>query len=163
MARMQDAPKETAAPHSAPAGTGAAPPVTIPILAATQEKLAQGQYAAAVAAAYHRVVLDLQKAYGLSLPAQWTHREFLSEYLRDDMGEVTVLVERLYRLYEPVRYGSSADWSTGDVLGLLRAIYAEPAMRDLYRRLAPTPSEANGFRPQPGTDDPFDRRPAGLQ
>src|SRR5271156_4403269 len=65
-----------------------------------ERDLAAGQNDRAVRESYHRVVLDLQKAFGLSLPAQWTHREFLSDFMRDDMGILTTLVARLYRLYE---------------------------------------------------------------
>jgi hypothetical protein len=106
----------------------------------SEQRLARGEYGLAVSEAYHRVVLDLQKAYGLSLPAQWTHREFLAQYLRDDMGILNSEVARLYRLYEPVRYGSESDWTRGDLLDVLRKIYSEPPMRDLYPSARPTPS-----------------------
>ncbi len=142
---------------------GGGPTVTVPVISASEEKVARGQYPAAVADAYHRVVLDLQRAYGLTLPAQWTHRQFLTEYLREDMGQVTVLVERLYRLYEPVRYGTSSDWTPGDLVGLLRAIYAEPAMRDLYRPGVRSLPDERHRPPAVGTDDPLGPRPPGFR
>jgi hypothetical protein len=49
------------------------------------------------------------------------------------MGILTTLVARLYRLYEPVRYGTKDDWSAEDPVPLLIQIYSEPPMRDLYR------------------------------
>jgi hypothetical protein len=127
-----------AAPSPRPAPWSVSDParVTIPIIEQVEKRLADRQYARAVLDAYHRVVLDLQKAYGLTLPAQWTHREFLSEFLRDDMGVLTRKVEALYRLYEPVRYGTEADWTIGDPIDLLKQIYLEPPMRDLYLRSA---------------------------
>jgi hypothetical protein len=108
------------------------PPMQVPVITEAERRLAQGDYPRAVSDAYHRVVLDLQKAYGLTLPAQWTHREFLSDFLRDDMGILTSRVARLYRMYEPIRYGGTADSTAGDLVDLLRQIYAEPPMRDLY-------------------------------
>jgi hypothetical protein len=123
-------------------------PLKVPVITEAEKRLSQGQYARAVADAYHRVVLDVQKAYGLTLPAQWTHREFLSDFLREDMGVLTTRVERLYRMYEPVRYGTEGDWTKGDLIDLLLQIYDEPPMRDLYR---PPPRPPNGRPLLPGT------------
>ena len=131
--------------------------VPITVISNAEKRLAAGEYARAVSDAYHRVVLDLQKAYGLSLPAQWTHREFLSDFLREDMGILTTLVARLYRMYEPVRYGSESDWVKGDLVELLSEIYAEPPMKNLYRT---TPLSA------PRGADPSSappRSPAGVE
>ncbi len=132
-------------------------PLTIPVVAQTEKRLAQQEYARAVSEAYHRVVLDLQKAYGLSLPAQWTHREFLSDFLREDMGVLTSRVARLYEMYEPVRYGTESDWTKGDLMELLHQIYDEPPMRNLYLR-SPTRGAGNGDPPKAvGTS------PAGVE
>jgi hypothetical protein len=138
--------------------------MAIPVVVEAEKRLAQAQYARAVGDAYHRVVLDLQRAYGLSLPAQWTHREFLSDFLRDDMGVLTSRVNRLYELYEPVRYGTESDWAKGDLIELLRQIYEEPSMRNLYlrpanplasdgapsRRASLAKAEPEGWPPRPG-------------
>ncbi|MCI4343360.1 MAG: hypothetical protein L3J92_04500 [Thermoplasmata archaeon] len=131
-------PSETAPAWSGSSATSG----RIAPVATAERDLADGQYDRAVREAYHRVVLDLQKAYGLSLPAQWTHREFLSDFLRNDMGILTTLVAQLYRLYEPVRYGVRSDWLTEDPLPILHLIYNEPAMRDLYRVASPGPAAA---------------------
>ncbi|MCI4372707.1 MAG: DUF4129 domain-containing protein [Thermoplasmata archaeon] len=129
------------------------PTLRIPVLVDAEKRLAKGEYARAVSDSYHRVVLDLQKAYGLSLPPQWTHREFLSDFLRDDMGVLTSRVARLYRLYEPVRYGSGSGVEQGELLELLRQIYEEPPLRDLYTRgsnsAAPKGGPTNGSRSAP--------------
>jgi hypothetical protein len=114
------------------------------VIVEAEMRLSVGNYARAVSDAYHRVVLDLQKAYGLSLPAQWTHREFLSEFLREDMGILTTRVARLYQLYEPVRYGTATDRPSGDLLDLLHQIYDEPPMRDLYLRSPAAPPRNGG-------------------
>jgi hypothetical protein len=122
----------TARPATGWSATDASSVQILPVTNAERE-LAAGHYHRAVGDGYHRVVLDLQKAYGLALPPQWTHRQFLSEFLRDDMGILTTLVARLYRLYEPVRYGTAADWTSEDPVPILRLIYTEPPMRELYR------------------------------
>jgi hypothetical protein len=138
------------------------PPSRLVPVANAERDLAEGNYDHAVREAYHRVVLDLQKAYGLSLPAQWTHRQFLTEFLRDDMGILTTLVDRLYRLYEPVRYGTRPDWLSEDPVQILTLIYTEPSMRDLYRpgsSAPPTPigPRRSGASLPTSTDAPPDR------
>ena len=130
--------------------------LSIPVLDNAQALLLKGEYGRAVSESYHRVVLDLQKAYGLSLPAQWTHREFLSDFLREDMGVVTTRVAGLYRLYEPVRYGTETDWARGDLLDLLHQIYEEPSMRNLYVGRPGSPARTK----LPG-DDPPPAAPGG--
>jgi hypothetical protein len=106
--------------------------VRIPILDSVEQTLARGDFRTAVATAYLRVVLDIQAAYGLSLPRQWTHREFLTRFLRGDMGPLPTLVAQLYALYEPARYGTRMQWVQGDLRGLLGRIYSEPSLRGLY-------------------------------
>jgi len=129
---------------------------SIPVLDNAQALLLKGEYGRAVSDSYHRVVLDLQKAYGLTLPAQWTHREFLSDFLREDMGVVTTRVAGLYRLYEPVRYGRESDWARGDLMDLLRQIYEESSMRNLYLGRPGPPT-----RTKPPGDDPPPAAPGG--
>jgi hypothetical protein len=121
-----------------------------------ERAIAAGEYARAVKESYHRVVLDVQKAFSLALPAQWTHRQFLSEFLRDDMGILTTHVARLYALYEPVRYGRPTEWSLEDPMPVVRRIYAEPPMRDLYRAvpLAASPLIDGGAAPAGRSIDP---------
>ncbi|MCI4364532.1 MAG: hypothetical protein L3K10_00485 [Thermoplasmata archaeon] len=118
--------------------------VEIPVLAEVATTLSKGDFAGAVSHAYHRVILDLQRAYGLSLPAQWTHREFLRKYLRRDMGPLPALVGRFYGLYEPVRYGTEADWVRSDLQELLAQIYTEPPLRGLYTARVPVPPTDTG-------------------
>ncbi len=104
-----------------------------PILAEVDQLVAQGKTAEAVLLAYPTVVEDVRRSFGLRLPRQWTHREFLREQLRADMGYVTQLLPRLYALYEPVRYGPHRDVPAPLLRDLLRAIYAEAPMYNLYR------------------------------
>jgi hypothetical protein len=147
-------PKATRPAPSAPPASPVGPASTLPPPVTNAEAaVASGEYARAVKEAYHRVVLDIQKAFSLALPAQWTHRQFLSDFMREDMGILTPYVARLYAVYEPVRYGAPGDWSPDDPLPLVRRIYAEPPMRDLYRAAEPGGSPSKGSRsPAPGSD-----------
>jgi hypothetical protein len=108
------------------------PKPLLPVLVGEVERLLQaGRYAEAVLLAYPRAEDDIRRAYSLSLPKQWTHREFLAWFLRPDMGYITTLLPRLYALYEPVRYGPTNAAPPGDLLPLVRAIYQEAPLRGL--------------------------------
>jgi hypothetical protein len=132
----------------------------VPIVAAVEHRLAEGDFGRAVREAYFRVVLDAQRAYSLRLPGQWTHREFLAKYLRPDMGILPTLVAELHRLYEPVRFGTESDWVKGDVRKLLEQIYSEPPMRNLYRNPPAEPAPAAPTVPTPGRAPPTEVRPS---
>lgn len=102
-----------------------------PILARVDALLHAGQDAEAIRVAYNTVEGDIRRAFGLKLPAQWTHRELLEKYLRRDMGYLTTLLPRLYAIFEPVRYGPPGPASSAGLMETLRAIYNEPALRRL--------------------------------
>jgi hypothetical protein len=105
-----------------------APP---PILAKVDGLLKEGKDADAIRLAYTTVIEDVRRAFGLKLPRQWTHREFIAKNLRPDMGYLVVLLPRLYALYEPVRYGRPGPTSGATLMELLNALYKEPALRRL--------------------------------
>jgi hypothetical protein len=105
-----------------------APP---PILAKVDGLLKEGKDSEAILLAYTTVIEDVRRAFGLQLPRQWTHREFIAKYLRPDMGYLVVLLPRLYALYEPVRYGRPAPASATTLTEVLNALYKEPALRRL--------------------------------
>ena len=121
----------------------AAPPP--PTVARVEALLREGKAAEAIQVGYLGAEEDVRRAFGLKLPRQWTHREFLREHLRTDMGYVAVLLPQLHALFEPVRYGSGADPEGGPFLETLRALYQEPAIK----RLFPAPSTTFGVLPNP--------------
>lgn len=82
----------------------------------------------AVRAAYLTAEDDVRRAFGMKLPDQWTHREFLARYLRPDMGYITVLLARLHARFEPVRYGRPGPVSADGISDLLRELYREPGL-----------------------------------
>ena len=118
---------------SAPPAVGApsargTPPIP-PVLAEVERLLDAGRTAEAVLLAYRTAEDDVRRAFGMNLPAQWTHREFLAQYLRRDMGYLAELLPQLYASYEPVRYGPPASPAVPHLLDVLRALYQEPALR----------------------------------
>jgi len=104
-----------------------------PVIAEVEALLGQGKLAEAVILGYLSAEADVRQAFGLQLPRNWTHREFLRDHLRPDMGYVAVLLPRLYAIYEPVRYGSARPIDVPAVRELVRAIYNEGPIFNLYR------------------------------
>ncbi len=101
--------------------------------------LNSGRAAEAVTYAYVTAEADVRRAYGLTLPAEWTHREFVVRYLRPDMGPLPRLMERLHALYEPVRYGTPDPIRAEELLEVVRRIYAEASVRRAHDAAAPEP------------------------
>ncbi len=148
------------APSPGPAPTASVGSVgTPPILAEVDRLIQQGKSVDAVVRAYQTAEDDVRRAFGLRLPQQWTHREFLREQLRADMGYVTQLLPRLYALYEPARYGSHPDVPTALLRDLLRAIYAEAPLYNLYRYSTGAPRVGRSGE-EPGS--PRSRPTAGV-
>jgi hypothetical protein len=141
------------APASVPAVTTVVRPPP-PVVGEVERLLKEGKVAEALIRGYLTAEADVRQAFGLQLPRQWTHREFLREHLRPDMGYVAVLLPRLYALYEPARYGSSRPISADAVRDLVRAIYNEGPVYNLYRDVS------GAFRlPRPGTPSGAGARP----
>lgn len=113
-----------------PAGPARAPPPTR-VPQEVDSILGQGDPVRAVLFAYSTAEADVCRAFGLKLPKQWTHREFLREHLRRDMGYVAIGLPQLYALFEPVRYGGSKDVPAASLRELVRSLYEEPALRSL--------------------------------
>ena len=127
-----------------------------PVVAEVERLLKDGKVAEALLRGYLTAEADVRQAFGLQLPRQWTHRELLREHLRPDMGYVAVLLPRLYALYEPARYGSSRPISADAVRELVRAIYNEGPVYNLYRDVSgafrlPRPGDPAGTGARPAT------------
>ncbi|HTT14913.1 MAG TPA: hypothetical protein VMG81_03940 [Thermoplasmata archaeon] len=108
-------------------------------VAEVERLLSAGQAREAVLTAYLRVERDVIEAYRIQLPPEWTHRELLFQYLRPDMGPLVGLLAALHARFEPVRYGSVAQPPVDGLVDQLRALYAEPQLRNArtYPRLPP--------------------------
>lgn len=84
-------------------------PETSPLLREVRRILALGDYASAVRTAYRAAFNGTVRAYGLSVPISCTDRQFVSGFLRTDMGKLSELLPELERRYEPVRFGKLAN------------------------------------------------------
>jgi len=123
-------PDPRSAPTPAPTYAVRPPP---PIVGEVDRLIAEGRAAEALILGYLTAEADVQQAFGIRVPRQCTHREFLKSHLRDDMGYVAVLLPRLYALYEPVRFGPSRPVPGALVRDLVHAIYDEGPIFNLYR------------------------------
>lgn len=121
-----------------PAPAPGEPPV---VLTRVEQLVREGKDAEAILLAYRTAEEDVRRAFAMKLPSQWTHRDFLAKYLRNDMGAIRTLLPRLYVLFEPVRYGEGQGASAKALLPILRSIYLEPALRSLPY-LAPSAASA---------------------
>ena len=119
-----------------------APKIVIPLIGQVEALFARGMPTEALGLAYRTAEDDVRRAFAVTVPAQWTHRQFLSQFLRSDMGYVAVLLPQLYALYEPVRYGGRTDVPREQVMELLRALYREPVMANLPPALPPRANAA---------------------
>lgn len=107
-------------------------PLEVPVIAQVKHLLAEDHYVQAVTLAYQTALVDLQRTYRFQIPAHWTHKDVLQWAARSNLGLVSDLLARLYRLYEAVRYGTSADIVRGDVLGPLTSLYAQTPLWRAY-------------------------------
>jgi len=95
--------------------------------------MGSGDFSGAVRTAFLGALADLEKAFGLRVPSNWTDRDVIAYGLRNDMGQLPDLMFRLYALYEPIRYGQFSDWIREDPVALLRAIYGRTSLSSLAR------------------------------
>ena len=117
--------------------------VEIQTITALKSQMASGATAVAMGNAFRAVVRDIERAFGLSIPAGWTDREIVTQwgavrtsalarsgnYVPADLREV---VRRFYAIYEPVRFGPPGSPLRGDPVALLQSIYTFPPMWRLY-------------------------------
>ncbi|MCI4347675.1 MAG: hypothetical protein L3J97_03540 [Thermoplasmata archaeon] len=99
------------------------------VIAQVRELLATAEPARAVLIGFETVMRDFEAAFGSESPPEWTYADVFRLGVRPDMGYLPVLLARLYRIYEPVRYGGTDSVAAGDVLETLRLIYNQPPLR----------------------------------
>lgn len=125
------------------------PPPEVPILAEVRRKLESGESAGAILIGFETAFRDFLLAFGLEPPAFWTYSDLFRLGVRTDMGYAPILLARLYRVYEPVRYGKVRSISAGGFLDTLRLFYDQPALRR-----APTMARAPTFGSWSAVDSP---------
>jgi len=113
----------------------AAPPLdpeASPYFRELRDRLDRGEYAEADRRAFSVAFEGTVRAYGLTVPRSCSDRRFLTEYLRPDMGPLVELVRELYRLYEPVRFGTVKSGDRDAFLQLLRRLYSETVLGRIH-------------------------------
>ncbi|MCI4349149.1 MAG: hypothetical protein L3J93_02880 [Thermoplasmata archaeon] len=111
-------------------------PVEIPVITEVKRQLAQSDFRSAILHAYPVVANDLSRAFAIPFPHGTTHEEFLRASRTKKTGHLPEFLQRLYRLYAPIRYGPpGAPESPASLTELLKSIYAQPPMWRLH--LAP--------------------------
>ncbi|MCI4352727.1 MAG: hypothetical protein L3K14_04985 [Thermoplasmata archaeon] len=100
-----------------------------PVITQVRQLLAGHDPARAVLIGFETVMRDFESAFGFESPPEWTYSDIFRLGIRPDMGYVPVLLARLYRIYEPVRYGGTGGGAPGDLIGILRQIYSQPALQ----------------------------------
>jgi hypothetical protein len=101
------------------------------VISEVRRLLGSDEPARAVLIAFETALRDFEATFGLEPPAHWTYSDFFRLSVRADMSYAPVLLARLYRDYEPVRYGRFRGRPPGDLVRTLRLLYELPALRPI--------------------------------
>ena len=107
-------------------------PEASPYFRELRDLLDQGSYDEAVRRAYRLAFDGTVRAYGLAIPPSCSDRRFVKEALRPDMGPLVELSPELYRLYEPVRFGTTRTGDRDHLLALLRRLFSETVLGRIH-------------------------------
>jgi hypothetical protein len=124
-------------------------PVEVPVITETKRLWVLGDRPAAVRYAYESSLADVERAFQVHFPADWTHEDILERGTSPEMGSVPDFLVQLLRLYEPIRYGGTDVQPGRSPEPLLQSIYAHPKMWGLY--IAAVPATPDGGTPAPAT------------
>jgi hypothetical protein len=105
------------------------PPAEVPVLAEVRRRLESGESAGAILIGFETAMRDFQAAFGFEPPEFWTYPDIFRLGVRTDMGYAPVLLARLYRIYEPVRYGGVRNIPAGEIVETLRQFYDQAPLR----------------------------------
>jgi hypothetical protein len=124
--------------------------VEVPPITETKRRWSGGDRAGAISYAYTTVLLDMERAFHVHFRPDWTNEEILVIGVTPEMVPIPEFLERLLRLYEPVRYGGAVPSDAESPEGILASIYAHHAMWTLYVEAIPHgASMPSGLRPGP--------------
>jgi hypothetical protein len=116
-------------------------PVEVPVITETKRLWVNGERPAAVRYAYEAALADVERAFDVRFPADWTHEDILERGTSPEMGSVPDFLVQLLRLYEPIRYGANGADANRSPEPLLQSIYAHPKMWGLYIAAVPASPE----------------------
>jgi hypothetical protein len=131
--------------------------VEVPPITETKRRWSQGDRAGAIEYAYQTTLSDVQRAFHVRFRPDWTNEEVLIFGVTPEMVPIPDFLERLLRLYEPVRYGGAVPPDAPCPDALLQSIYAHHDMWTLY-----VEAVAQGTRMPPGVR-PAPVRPSGAR
>lgn len=114
-------------------------PVEVPVITEVKRLWQRGHPDEAIRFGYAAVLRDLQRAFHVSFPADWTHEDILERGVTEAMVPIPEFLHTYLRLYAPVRYGRGVPEGLPSPEGLLQSIYAHPAMWALYLSEVPRP------------------------
>jgi hypothetical protein len=127
-------------------------PVEVPVITETKRRWEVGDRAGAVRFAYESALADVERAFGIHFPPDWTHEDILERGTSPEMGSVPDFLVQLLRLYEPVRYGPAGTEPARSPEPLLQSIYGHPRMWGLYIHAVPAPAAATETGPAPAPE-----------
>ena len=107
-------------------------PVEVPVITETKRRWMRGDRLGAVRFAYEGSLADIQRAFGVRFPDDWTHQDILERGVTAEMAPIPDFLHRLLTVYEPVRYGGELPTEIPPPDDILRSIYAHPKMWGLY-------------------------------
>jgi hypothetical protein len=107
-------------------------PVEVPVLTETKRRWIAGDRSGAILYAYEAVLSDLQRAYGVQYPPDWTHDDILEHGVTSEMEPLLPFLKELHDLYLPLRYGGVVPESVPSPDRLVQSVYAQRAMWGLY-------------------------------
>jgi hypothetical protein len=110
-------------------------PLEPPLLIETKRRIYRGDVAGALRYAYPLVLEDVQRAYGVSFPPEWTHEEILRTGIPPGAGPIAEFLPRLYKLYAPARYSDGGPLPPGagtETIEILWSLYSVAPMWRLY-------------------------------
>ena len=135
-------------------------PVEVPVITETKRRWAKGERSGAVQYAYESVLVDLERAFGVRFPADWTHEDILERGVTPEMEPIPDFLVELLKLYEPVRYGRAEPPPARSPEPILQSIYGHPKMWGLYLRTVPATPEVAAPEPASPVEPPSGTAPA---
>jgi hypothetical protein len=107
-------------------------PVEVPPLTETKRRWLKGDREGAILYAYEAVLVDLQRAYGVRYPPDWTHDDILVLGVTSEMEPILPFVRELHDQYLPLRYGGRVPEGSPSPDRLVQSVYSQRPMWSLY-------------------------------
>jgi hypothetical protein len=138
-------------------------PVEVPVITETKRLWSRGHRAEAVRYAYDAVLRDVQRAYHVEFPPDWTHEDILVRGVTREMGPIPDFLMQLLQLYEPVRYAANPPADLRSPVPLVESLYSPEPMWALYLAEMPhVPEPAASPDPTPANPPAVPAAPAAT-